>query len=175
LIGGAVALALAHTHDGLGADARTKWPNDVWIGGRKIAGILIEAIWSGEQLYGLAVGIGWNVNQNADQLPPNTRTPATSLRNETGREWDRGLLLRDLLTQLARTLDDAANDPQTLLNDWESREVTLGREVEILGESRILRGTVRGIHSDGSLALDDEYGAEFKVGWGEASLLPLMG
>lgn len=75
--------------------ARVKWPNDVLIGGRKVAGILLE-------LAGGAVvaGIGVNVGQESGELPEATRTPAASLRTASGRRHDRGRLLAGLLHRL---------------------------------------------------------------------------
>ncbi len=86
--GEAVAAALP-------VDARVSHPNDVFVGDRKVAGILPEASTGRVRL-----GIGINVNQAADELPEETVKPTTSLRIETGREWDRGILLAAILLEL---------------------------------------------------------------------------
>jgi BirA family transcriptional regulator, biotin operon repressor / biotin---[acetyl-CoA-carboxylase] ligase len=80
-----------------GVDPKVKFPNDVLVRGRKVAGILAEAS-EGR----VVVGIGVNVAQEPGQLPPEARTPATSLLVETGREVDRGELLVVLLVRLER-------------------------------------------------------------------------
>jgi BirA family biotin operon repressor/biotin-[acetyl-CoA-carboxylase] ligase len=72
-----------------------KFPNDVLVGERKVAGILAEAS-EGR----VVLGIGVNVHQTAEQLPAETQTPATSLRLETGRELDRARLLASILERL---------------------------------------------------------------------------
>ena len=96
--GGAVAEAVA---DATGLDVEVKFPNDLLVGGRKVAGILAEA------REGLVVlGIGVNVNQRADELPGETRLPATSLRLAGGRELDRAELLVAILARLERAYDD---------------------------------------------------------------------
>jgi BirA family biotin operon repressor/biotin-[acetyl-CoA-carboxylase] ligase len=173
LVGGAVAVALCRTLEGKDLAPATKWPNDVWIGGKKVAGVLPEAVWSGDRLEALVVGIGVNVNQEEAQLPPDARTPPTSLYLESGRAWDRGWLLRDFLAHLSQALLATQQDPQPLVREWMSREVALNRAVELHGDARTLRGTVTGIHPDGGLSLRQGDGTELKVGWGEVSLLPL--
>ena len=95
--GAAVAAAIA---DVARIAPTLKFPNDVLIGGRKVAGVLAEAA------HGRVVlGIGVNVNQAPEQLPAQPRTPATSLRLEAGREIDRGELLVAILDHLEREYD----------------------------------------------------------------------
>ena len=96
--GDAVAVALrAET----GVEAELSHPNDVLVGGRKLAGVLAEA-----SVGRVVLGIGVNVDQTAAELPLETRKPATSLRLETGREWPRAPLLAALLLELERRYDD---------------------------------------------------------------------
>jgi BirA family biotin operon repressor/biotin-[acetyl-CoA-carboxylase] ligase len=78
----------------------TKWPNDVLVGGRKVAGILAEA-----REGRVVLGIGINVLQSADELPPRAPYPATSLLLETGRRIPRADLLASLLDHLEREYD----------------------------------------------------------------------
>jgi BirA family biotin operon repressor/biotin-[acetyl-CoA-carboxylase] ligase len=77
-----------------------KWPNDVLIDGRKVAGILAEA-----REGRVALGIGINVHQTAEQLPERAEHPATSLLLETGRHIQRAELLASLLDHLEREHD----------------------------------------------------------------------
>ena len=86
--------------DALGPGAAVKEPNDVLLAGRKVAGVLGEAS-EGR----VVVGIGVNVNQTPDQLPAETRLPATSLRIERGEPVARGELLATILTALERRYD----------------------------------------------------------------------
>lgn len=95
--GGAVAQAIAEV---TGIDPVIKFPNDVLVGGRKVAGILAE---SSEGR--VVLGIGVNVNQAAEQLPADTETEPTSLRLELGEPVDRAALLAAILLQLERAYD----------------------------------------------------------------------
>jgi BirA family transcriptional regulator, biotin operon repressor / biotin---[acetyl-CoA-carboxylase] ligase len=91
IAGEAVAAALRET----GVDASLRHPNDVVIAGRKLVGVLPEAS-SGR----VVLGIGVNVNQTADELPPDTAKPPTSLRVELGHEVERAPLLAAILREL---------------------------------------------------------------------------
>jgi BirA family biotin operon repressor/biotin-[acetyl-CoA-carboxylase] ligase len=96
--GDAVAAALRRETD---VAAELSRPNDVLIEGRKVAGILPEA-----SVGRVVLGIGVNVNQTREELPPETPKPATSLRLESGREWPRAPLLAAILLELERRYDD---------------------------------------------------------------------
>ncbi|MFL5915370.1 MAG: biotin--[acetyl-CoA-carboxylase] ligase [Gaiellaceae bacterium] len=95
--GDAVATALRME---AAVDAELSHPNDVLIGGRKVAGILPEA-----SVGRVVLGIGVNVNQTAEELPAETPKPSTSLHVETGREWARAPLLAAMLLELERGYD----------------------------------------------------------------------
>jgi BirA family biotin operon repressor/biotin-[acetyl-CoA-carboxylase] ligase len=95
--GGAVAEAIAEV---TGVDPAIKFPNDVLIGGRKVAGILAE---SSEGR--VVLGVGVNVNQMRDELPADAQTEPTSLRIETGALVDRAALLAAILLRLERAYD----------------------------------------------------------------------
>lgn len=95
--GDAVAAALCEK---TGIAAELSHPNDVLIGGRKVAGILPEA-----SVGRVVLGVGVNVNQTAEELPRDTPKPPTSLHVETGREWTRAPLLAAILFELERGYD----------------------------------------------------------------------
>jgi BirA family transcriptional regulator, biotin operon repressor / biotin---[acetyl-CoA-carboxylase] ligase len=84
----------------LGSGAEVAQPNDVMIGGRKVAGVLPEAT-SGR----VVLGVGVNVNQTEDELPRDAVKPPTSLRVELGREIERAPLLAAVLAELERRYD----------------------------------------------------------------------
>jgi BirA family biotin operon repressor/biotin-[acetyl-CoA-carboxylase] ligase len=90
--------------EAIGAEARVaatvKHPNDVLVGGKKVAGILAEAS-EGR----VVLGIGVNVNQTEDELPREAQTPPTSLRLETGRVVERAALLAAILACVERAYD----------------------------------------------------------------------
>jgi BirA family transcriptional regulator, biotin operon repressor / biotin---[acetyl-CoA-carboxylase] ligase len=98
---GVAARACAEAIAGVtGLEPELKFPNDVLVGGRKVAGILAEAR-DGR----VVLGIGINVNVAASELPEDVAHPATSLLAETGRELDRAELLAELLVRLEHRYD----------------------------------------------------------------------
>jgi BirA family biotin operon repressor/biotin-[acetyl-CoA-carboxylase] ligase len=100
--GGAVAEAIAEV---AGIEPVVEFPNDILVGGRKVAGILAE---SSEGR--VVLGIGVNVNQTEDELPEDARTEPTSLRLELGEPVDRAKLLAEILERLERAYDAWVRD-----------------------------------------------------------------
>lgn len=100
--GGAVAEAIAEV---TGIEPVIEFPNDILVGGRKVAGILAE---SSEGR--VVLGIGVNVNQTEDELPEDARTEPTSLRLELGAPVDRAQLLAEILARLEKAYDAWVTD-----------------------------------------------------------------
>jgi len=141
------ALAAAESiEEATGLPAQIKWPNDVMLEGRKVAGVL------GELRDGLVVlGIGINVNQAADQLPADARQPPASLRTVTGREHDRAALLASLLERLERRYDEWRGEGFAAVHpELGPRDFLRGRQVAVDGVS----GLALGIDRSGRLDLD---------------------
>jgi BirA family transcriptional regulator, biotin operon repressor / biotin---[acetyl-CoA-carboxylase] ligase len=101
IAGEAVAAAL---REAAGVEATVKFPNDVLVDGRKVAGVLAEAS-DGR----VVLGIGVNVNQSAGELPP--EVDATSLRLATGRSFERAPLLASILERLEQAYDVWLSEP----------------------------------------------------------------
>ena len=138
LAGVAVARALERLR---AADARLKWPNDVEVDRKKVAGVLAHATTDGEG-GSLVLGIGVNVHQRLDDFPAELRPTATSLALG-GRAVDR----LDLLAVVTGELDRLADSSEHVagLAEWRERATVIGREVEVV---RAGHPTVRGIASD---------------------------
>ena len=155
-----VGLATADSIDALsGTRTQLKWPNDVLVDGRKVAGILLES--SGATV---VCGIGINVNQTEDELPTDTRVPAGSLRLATGREHDRAALLASLLLAIEQHYDAwRENGLERFSVDLERRDALRGRRISV-GE---LSGTAAGIAGDGRLRVVHDDGMESLVASGE--------
>jgi BirA family transcriptional regulator, biotin operon repressor / biotin---[acetyl-CoA-carboxylase] ligase len=125
------ALAAAQTiEEATGLSAQIKWPNDVMLNRRKVAGILSE-LSDGT----VVVGIGVNVNQSRDELPADTTTPAGSLRSLTGQTYDRGEVLASLLFRLEHTYDAwKAGGLAALYGDVGARDFLRGRRITVDGQ-----------------------------------------
>jgi BirA family transcriptional regulator, biotin operon repressor / biotin---[acetyl-CoA-carboxylase] ligase len=148
LVGG-LAAALA-AEDELGLAAQIKWPNDVMVDRRKVAGVLAEA------REGVVVlGIGINVNQTREQLPADARVAPASLRTVDGREHDREEVLALLLAHLDRLYTAwREGGLDAVYDDLGARDFLRGRRVTVDGVS----GTAEMIERDGRLAVATDSG-----------------
>lgn len=140
-----------------------KWPNDVQIQGKKIAGILPEAVWEGATALGVVLGIGLNVR--VDFSGTALADDATSLESVVNRRLDRA----DLLEALLRHVDHwySQINEQSLFTSWKSRLNMLGKRIEV--EDAL--GTAVDVLADGSLLLRDEYGGLRNIQAGDVFLV----
>ena len=128
-----------------------KWPNDVFLDGKKVAGILIE---SGTDSTGqpfAVLGIGVNVNHEPADFPPELVERATSLRLVTGRPCDRPELTVQILTQLAARIDRVADDFSTLVGEAAARSLLLGRWVQLRSGATLHEGLAESLDENGQL------------------------
>jgi BirA family biotin operon repressor/biotin-[acetyl-CoA-carboxylase] ligase len=137
-----------------GARPAIKWPNDVLLGGRKVAGILTEMDSEADRVAFVVVGIGINLNMTREALTPELRPIATSLRDEIGREIDRAAFAGRLLAELERRYGRyTAEGFGALREEWESYSCLTGREVRVVGGNGRTDGRVLGIDEQGALRL----------------------
>jgi BirA family biotin operon repressor/biotin-[acetyl-CoA-carboxylase] ligase len=97
---GLAALAVADALRTRGLVAQIKWPNDVLLDGRKVAGILVESVWSGEEVDCVVLGMGVNVLQGSVPSADLLQFPATSLEDALGSEVERERILHDILAEI---------------------------------------------------------------------------
>lgn len=161
----AAGLAVAEAVETFGPQAGIKWPNDVWIGQRKAAGILVEA---GADF--AVVGIGLNVNTTG--FPPEVAEIATSLRIETARVFSRAEVLGEIIRRFAGRRRQIGNDFDGLLSAVRLRCVLTGKRVTLTTASGPRAGTVEGIAAGGELLLRTETGLERLIQADEVRLLP---
>lgn len=139
-----------------GVDANLKWPNDVLIDGRKVAGILAEVA-SGGDAPAVVVGVGLNVSLTEAELPV---PHATSLTLAGAGETDRTLLVRALLTEFARRFtrwQDAGWAADELAAAYRERSATIGAEVKAeLPGGRTITGIATDIDATGRLLIGDQ-------------------
>ena len=149
-----------------------KWPNDVLVGGGKVAGLLNEMSAETEKVNFIVLGIGININMRRDQFPNDLRHPATSLALETGREVSRLKFTRALLTALDDSYDAyLTSGYDTIREEWLSRFSMNGREVRVTFQNNSQAGMVMGIDDDGALLLRLHDGRVERVLAGDVTIL----
>jgi BirA family transcriptional regulator, biotin operon repressor / biotin---[acetyl-CoA-carboxylase] ligase len=143
-----------------GAVPDLKWPNDVLLNGKKLAGILLE------RPAGAAVilGVGLNVNQSAADLPEG----ATSLAVELGRQLEREPLLAAILNDLGNAYERADRQGvDWIVPGWRSRSSMMGNAVAFTQEGSLVRGIAEDVEEDGALRVRIEDGTRISVVAGE--------
>jgi BirA family biotin operon repressor/biotin-[acetyl-CoA-carboxylase] ligase len=128
-----------------------KWPNDVWLNDRKVCGILVEvpAVQRGR----LVIGVGLNVNNSFAAAPAELQSIATSMRDESGDEFDRTALLIRLLQEIAGQLKRLALQEPSLAQRWQQLDVLRSRTVSLDTGQQIITGRCLGLGLDGALRL----------------------
>lgn len=159
----AVAQALENLHQ---LKVNLKWPNDVLINGKKIAGILIESTSKGSNIEKLVIGLGINVNQ------PNFKgkyaLPPTSIRLELKRAVSREKLLSEILNTFEDILIQISNDKGKVLQNWKTRCQMIGEKIRIIEDEKEEFGVFEDLDENGFLILKSKTGTK-TIHYGEAS------
>ena len=154
-----------------GVQAGIKWPNDLLVSGRKIAGILTELAAEPDRVHWVVVGAGVNVNARAEDFPEELRAAATSVLLERGQAAPRALFAAACFTALEEWLDRHAEDGFGPVRDaWRERSVTLGREVIVEADGREIAGNAEDIDESGALLVRSRAGVE-RILSGDVTLL----
>lgn len=169
---GLAALAVSETLLARNLTPQIKWPNDVLLLGHKVAGILVESVWSGENIDCLVIGVGINVLEGSVPPADLLHFPATSLEDELGYPPDRLEILFDVLSNLIDLRPLLGTDE--LLSRWAESLAFLGEQVQVeLGNEPPVVGQVLGLEQDGSLRLRDGYDKTVAVRFGDVRVRPL--
>ena len=166
-------LALRDTLESqLGLQAEIKWPNDVLLGRRKTAGILVEANWSGDNMSGIVLGIGVNVSPGS--IPPvgSQQFPATCLEEHCNPPVDRYQLLQGILNAIAAWRAEFGSP--AFFEAWQRYLAFKGELVRIEDSQKTsIIGIVKGIDTRGHLLLTLDNGTEKDFEAGDIHLRPV--
>jgi BirA family biotin operon repressor/biotin-[acetyl-CoA-carboxylase] ligase len=158
----AAALALAEAvRDQAGVVATLKWPNDLLVDERKLAGLLAEADLEGGEVQALVVGAGCNLAQR--DFPPEIAGLATSCAIESGTVPDRDAVLESFLAGLGARLDRL----DAVVAEYRERLGTLGRRVRVELDGDVIEGSADAIDDDGRLVVTPSGGAPVVVAAGD--------
>jgi BirA family biotin operon repressor/biotin-[acetyl-CoA-carboxylase] ligase len=148
-----------------------KWPNDILVQGRKVAGILIELNAELDHVNYVVLGIGVDVNLGQADFPNELKGVATSLRIELDAPVPRPELAVAILRELDRDYARvASNRFPALADEWEEHSVTLGRRVLIRVGDRQVRGRAESLGEDGELLLRTDHGHLERIAGGDVTL-----
>jgi BirA family transcriptional regulator, biotin operon repressor / biotin---[acetyl-CoA-carboxylase] ligase len=154
-----------------GLNAQIKWPNDILIQGKKVAGILTELSAELDHVRYVTLGIGVDVNLNPSDFPAELRKVATSLKAALGRPVSRPELAVAILRELDHDYARIGSDQfAALADEWEEHGTTIGHEVVIRMGDRQIRGRAESLGEDGALLLRTEYGHLERIVGGDVTL-----
>lgn len=156
-----------------GLKPEIKWPNDVLISGRKIAGLLNEMSSETDRVNFVILGIGVNLNMNSEQFPQDLRYPATSLLLELGHPVQRAQFAAVMLNELDRLYTDfLAKGFGPVREEWQQRCNAAGRRIEVSDGGAVMQsGLFAGIDTDGALLMRLDSGGTERVISGDVRVI----
>ncbi len=155
-----------------GLDARLKWPNDVLVRGRKVAGILAEMEAESGRVVFVVLGVGINVNWREEDMPSFLRATATSLRSEVGKEISRASVAGEIFDELEDWYAEFLKEgfSPRLREEWNRLSWINGKRVTVTLPDGAVSGEALGLDRNGALLLVDEQGKTHHLVAGDVSL-----
>jgi BirA family biotin operon repressor/biotin-[acetyl-CoA-carboxylase] ligase len=150
-------------------EATIKWPNDLLVNGKKVAGILTELSAEMDRVRFIVIGMGMNVNTPMSLLPEG----ATSLKHEIGKSLCRITLLQEILVELEDCYERYKNEGFSgIINRWKKLSSTLGRRVRIADQQGDVEGEAIDLDDNGGLIIRSDTGRTIKRMSGDVIPIP---
>lgn len=153
-------------------ECSVKWPNDLHIDGKKVAGILTEARMETDQVRDVILGIGLNVNSSEEDWPTELASIATSIRQATGKVTDLNRLTAAIAGRIMVAYQQFLDGDHRLAlrEKWPRFDTLKGKQVSLMQGSNKIAGVAKGIDSSGSLIIEKPDGTRFLARAGEVTL-----
>lgn len=166
----ATGVAVAKTLERIGIEnPEIKWPNDIMISGKKVCGILTEAMTNSNKIDTVIIGVGIDANLTIEDFPEELQSETTTLENELGRKGDENLLIKLFLEEFEKISElFNHNDYEIILKEWRKRSYSIGKIVEVRKPfNDNYDAYVLGISKEGALVVEKNDGTLEKVISGE--------
>lgn len=159
------AVVLAKTiWEETGVEPKIKWPNDIFIGDKKVSGVLTELNAESDRVNYLVIGIGLNANMTREDFPEELASIATSLRIESGKKLKRARFIQRFCENFEREYDDYLREGfERVKSEWEQNSYTIGKWITVSTIQQSLEGKAIGLDAEGVLILEDAQGKRHKV------------
>lgn len=157
-------------HERFQVDARIKWPNDLYLQDKKVAGILCEYLGGpGQRTKGgkVIIGVGLNVNSRLEQFDPDLQPLVTTLFEQTGQAMELSPLLDELLLAITFCVKRLSVEREGVLEEWQRYDMLRDQPLLYTNQSRTIEGVGLGITQDGLYCLRDETNHEHTVVGGQ--------
>lgn len=156
-------------HTSYGLDTRIKWPNDIYLDHKKIAGMLCESVLSDrpELVSSVVVGVGLNVNSTVSDFQPELQPLVTTLSAHLNKQIPLPSLLTLLVGTINTKVEMLSRDPQTILAQWQRFDYLKEKAVVHTAGSTTIVGTGRGLTAQGHYRIMDAHGLEHHITGGQ--------
>lgn len=163
--------ALKDTFDHYGVDCEIKWPNDILVENKKIAGVLTELRYSANKVKYIIIGIGVNINMSRDFIRKSMSSihgKVTSMECELGASVERELFSAELINNIERFyLKFLNHGNKAILSDWTKRWHSKGKKIEVRDGNKIYKGVADSVDENGFLYIRNANGDLVKVVTGD--------
>ena len=166
----ATGVAVAKTLEKVGVEnPEIKWPNDIMINGKKVCGILTEAVTKLNTIENVIIGVGIDANLDVEDFPEELREGTTTLQNELGRKGSENLLIKTFLEEFEEITELFDHEGyEEILKEWRKRSYSIGKIVEVREPfNKNYDAYVLGVSREGALIVEKIDGTLEKVISGE--------
>lgn len=167
-----VSLAVSQTINSYNIPTKIKWPNDVRVNGKKIAGILLESETTKNKVEYTILGIGINLNIDVNLFSEDIKLISTSISEEIGKSIDYYQFIKYLLINLDKYYRFFLNKKYNyIINEWKNHSDTIGRKVRITTSSKQITGEANDIDQLGFLILNTNFGKQKTITSGDCTYI----
>ena len=166
----ATGVAVAKTLENIGVEnPEIKWPNDIMINGKKVCGILTEAVAKFNTIENVIIGVGIDANLDIEQFPEELQSGTTTLKKELGRDGNENLLIKTFLEEFEKISEQFSHEGyEDILKEWRKRSYSIGKIVEVREPfNTYYDAYVLGLSKEGALVVEKIDGTLEKVISGE--------
>lgn len=153
-------------------NARIKWPNDIMVSGKKLAGILSEIRIENNKILYVVIGVGININTAPDEMPDEIKKTSTSLYMETAETINRASAAMFILEEMNKwynQLNNSGNAP--IIRRWTKLSTTIGKTIRVASGAHVFEGTAEAIDNDGFLLMRLIDGSLKKISSGDVTVI----
>jgi len=161
----------------MGIKTKIKWPNDIVLNSKKVCGILTEMSGEINHINYLVMGIGVNVNLDDEDIPPDLKDIATSIKLESGSDIDRKILLANMLNIFEKLYNDfVQNDNiKETIDICRKNSMLLGKEIQLINRGKVTTAKAIDISDSGELVIENNQGIVENIVSGEVSIRGVYG
>ena len=149
LISLSISLALKESLNKRGLDAKLKWPNDLFINGKKIGGILCETKTDNSNIKTMVIGVGVNVNESISEHHESIQKNLTTMLEVSKHPHQRELIVAEFINSFELLLNKLSKEPSQIIEEWIDNCMHLNENILFIQNDKILEGVFCGLDNNG--------------------------